>query len=144
LARPYRQLPGRRIGKAGSKLTVTAILLKVLALALKRFPDFNASIDLDSQEIVYKKFFNVGVGCGYASGLLVPVVKNGRAVPPGVEPGVATRGIRRLGGRAAVAKSLRGVGPGIGRGGRQRSGLKGEKGQTELAHLLPPLNLSPG
>ncbi len=84
MARPYRQLPGRRIGKAGGKLTVTAILLKVLALALKRFPDFNASIDLDSQEIVYKKFFNVGVGCGYASGLLVPVVKNGRAVPPGV------------------------------------------------------------
>ncbi len=65
-----------RAEKAGGKLTVTAILLKVLASALKRFPDFNASIDLDSQEIVYKKFFNVGVAVDTPSGLLVPVVKN--------------------------------------------------------------------
>lgn len=65
-----------RAEKAGGKLTVTAILLKVLASALKRFPDFNASLDLDSQEIVYKKFFNVGVAVDTPSGLLVPVIKN--------------------------------------------------------------------
>ncbi|MCE7873141.1 branched-chain alpha-keto acid dehydrogenase subunit E2 [bacterium CPR1] len=65
-----------RAEKAGGKLTVTAILLKVLASALKRFPDFNASIDLDQQEVVSKKFFNVGVAVDTPSGLLVPVVKN--------------------------------------------------------------------
>lgn len=65
-----------RAEKAGGKLTVTAILLKVLASALKRFPDFNSSLDLETQEIVYKKFFNVGVAVDTPSGLLVPVVKN--------------------------------------------------------------------
>lgn len=65
-----------RAEKAGGKLTVTAILLKVLASALRKFPDFNASLDLESQEIVYKKFFNVGVAVDTPSGLLVPVVKN--------------------------------------------------------------------
>lgn len=71
-----RQKLSPRAEKAGGKLTVTAILLKVIASALKRFPDFNASLDLESQEIVHKKFFNVGVAVDTPSGLLVPVVKN--------------------------------------------------------------------
>lgn len=71
-----RQKLSPRAEKAGGKLTVTAILLKVMASALKRFPDFNASLDLEKGEIVYKKFFNVGVAVDTPSGLLVPVVKN--------------------------------------------------------------------
>ncbi len=61
---------------AGGKLTVTAILMKVCASALKRFPKFNASIDLVKEEVVFKKYFNIGVAVDTERGLLVPVVKN--------------------------------------------------------------------
>ena len=57
-----------------AKITVTAILLKVMGSALKKFPNFNASIDLASEEIVYKDFYNVGVAVDTERGLLVPVV----------------------------------------------------------------------
>ncbi len=60
----------------GAKLTPTAILLKVVAGALRRFPDFNASIDVAAQEIVHKRYVNVGVAVDTDAGLLVPVVKN--------------------------------------------------------------------
>lgn len=60
----------------GAKLTPTAMLLKVVAAALKRFPDFNASIDTGSLEIVYKSYVNVGVAVDTDAGLLVPVIKN--------------------------------------------------------------------
>ncbi|MFN8612350.1 MAG: dihydrolipoyllysine-residue acetyltransferase [Vulcanimicrobiota bacterium] len=62
--------------QAGGKLTVTAILMKVCASALKRFPKFNASIDLLKEEVVFKKYFNIGVAVDTERGLLVPVVKN--------------------------------------------------------------------
>lgn len=57
-----------------AKVTVTAILLKVMGSALKKFPNFNASIDLASEEIVYKDFYNIGVAVDTERGLLVPVV----------------------------------------------------------------------
>ena len=59
-----------------SKVTVTAILLKVLAAALKKFPQFNASIDMEDEEVVYKDYFNVGVAVDTERGLLVPVVRD--------------------------------------------------------------------
>jgi len=61
---------------AGGKLTMTAVLLKVSASALRRFPDFNASIDAAAQEIVYKKYVHIGVAVDTERGLLVPVVKD--------------------------------------------------------------------
>ena len=60
----------------GPKVTVTAILLKVLASALKKFPQFNASIDMANEEVVYKDYFHVGVAVDTDRGLLVPVVKD--------------------------------------------------------------------
>ena len=60
----------------GAKLTPTAMLLKVIAGALRKFPDFNASIDTASNEIVYKKYVNLGVAVDTEKGLLVPVIKN--------------------------------------------------------------------
>ena len=62
--------------KAGGKLTPTAILLKVLAAALKVFPQFNASIDMASHEIIYKKYYNIGIAVDTPRGLLVPVVRD--------------------------------------------------------------------
>jgi len=65
-----------RAEAAGGKLTITAILVKVVAEAMKRFPQFNASIDLDAGEIVYRKYVNVGIAVDTERGLLVPVVRD--------------------------------------------------------------------
>jgi pyruvate dehydrogenase E2 component (dihydrolipoamide acetyltransferase) len=61
---------------AGGKLTVTAILIKVIEKALKKFPQFNASVDMSKMEIIYKQYFNIGVAVDTDRGLLVPVLKN--------------------------------------------------------------------
>ncbi len=58
-----------------SKLTVTAILLKIIAAALKNFPQFNSSIDMETKEIIYKKYFNIGIAVDTERGLMVPVIK---------------------------------------------------------------------
>ncbi len=60
----------------GGKLTLTAILLKVVAQALKKFPQFNASVDMIHREIIFKKYVNIGVAVDTERGLLVPVIKN--------------------------------------------------------------------
>jgi pyruvate dehydrogenase E2 component (dihydrolipoamide acetyltransferase) len=65
-----------RVAKAGGNLTVTAMLVRVLATALRKFPQFNASIDTERGEIVYKKYVNVGVAVDTDRGLLVPVIRD--------------------------------------------------------------------
>ena len=62
--------------EAGGKMTVTAIALKVCASALKVFPQFNASIDLTKEEIIYKQYIHIGVAVDTDRGLLVPVIKD--------------------------------------------------------------------
>src|SRR6185436_19500720 len=62
--------------KAGGKLTMTAIALKIAATALQRFPQFNASADMARNEIVYRKSVHVGVAVDTPKGLLVPVVRD--------------------------------------------------------------------
>jgi pyruvate dehydrogenase E2 component (dihydrolipoamide acetyltransferase) len=62
--------------KAGGKLTMTAIALKIAATALARFPQFNASADMARNEIVYRKSVHVGVAVDTPRGLLVPVVRD--------------------------------------------------------------------
>ncbi|PYX26947.1 MAG: dihydrolipoyllysine-residue acetyltransferase [Acidobacteria bacterium] len=65
-----------RAEEAGGKMTVTAIALKVVASALKVFPQFNASIDMGKEEIVYKQYINIGVAVDTDRGLLVPVIRD--------------------------------------------------------------------
>jgi pyruvate dehydrogenase E2 component (dihydrolipoamide acetyltransferase) len=65
-----------RAEEAGGKMTVTAIALKVCASALKVFPQFNASIDMAKEEIVYKQYINIGVAADTDRGLLVPVIRD--------------------------------------------------------------------
>jgi len=67
---------GARVEKAGGKLTMTHILMKVVANALRKFPKFGASLDLDAQQVIYKDFVNIGVAVDTPVGLLVPVVKD--------------------------------------------------------------------
>ena len=67
---------GPRAEQAGGKLTVTAIALKVLAGAIRRFPQFNSSVDAARNEIVYKKTVHIGVAVDTERGLLVPVIRD--------------------------------------------------------------------
>ena len=60
----------------GAKLTVTAILVKVVASALKVFPNFNCSIDPEKMEILYKDFYNIGIAVDTGKGLMVPVIRD--------------------------------------------------------------------
>ena len=59
-----------------TKLTVTAILVKIIVEALEKFPQFNSSIDMDKKEIIYKEYFNLGIAVDTDFGLIVPVIKN--------------------------------------------------------------------
>jgi pyruvate dehydrogenase E2 component (dihydrolipoamide acetyltransferase) len=71
-----RKKYAKQVETAGGNLTVTAIALKVVAAALRKFPQFNASIDLAADEIVLKKFVNIGVAVDTDRGLLVPVIRD--------------------------------------------------------------------
>jgi pyruvate dehydrogenase E2 component (dihydrolipoamide acetyltransferase) len=71
-----RKQYGPQAEAAGGKLTVTAIILKVAASALKVFPKFNASLDLADEEIVYKKYYHIGIAVDTEHGLLVPVIRD--------------------------------------------------------------------
>lgn len=71
-----RKQYGKKVEAAGGKLTVTSILLKIIGAALKVFPQFNASIDMGKNEIVYKKYYHIGVAVDTEHGLLVPVIRN--------------------------------------------------------------------
>lgn len=64
------------VEKAGAKLTVTSILVKVIIAALKKYPQFNSSIDMEKKEVIYKKYFNIGIAVDTEHGLIVPVLKN--------------------------------------------------------------------
>ncbi len=71
-----RERFAERVKAAGGKLTVTAILLKIVAAALKVHPKFNASVDMAGREIVFKKYYNIGVAVDTERGLLVPVLRD--------------------------------------------------------------------
>ena len=59
---------------SGVKVTMLAFLIKAALAALREFPAFNSS--LDGEELVYKKYYNVGFAADTPSGLVVPVIKN--------------------------------------------------------------------
>jgi pyruvate dehydrogenase E2 component (dihydrolipoamide acetyltransferase) len=60
--------------KSGVKLTMLAFLVKACVAALKKYPDFNSS--LDGEELVYKNYWNIGFAADTPNGLMVPVIKD--------------------------------------------------------------------
>ncbi len=62
--------------KVDIKLTPIMFIIKVVAIALKKFPRFNSSLNEDGQKIVLKKYINIGVAVDTLDGLVVPVLKN--------------------------------------------------------------------
>ena len=67
---------GPRVQEAGGKLTMTAIAVRVVASALRAFPQFASSVDMASREVIIKRYTHVGVAVDTARGLLVPVIRD--------------------------------------------------------------------
>ena len=61
--------------KAGVKVTMLGFLIKAAVSALRKFPDFNASLDATGENLVHKAYFNIGFAADTPNGLVVPVVK---------------------------------------------------------------------
>jgi pyruvate dehydrogenase E2 component (dihydrolipoamide acetyltransferase) len=72
----FRKEYKNKVEQAGGKLTVTSILMKVVASALMEFSQFNASFDEEKGEIIYKKYCNICVAVDTDQGLVVPVVRD--------------------------------------------------------------------
>ena len=70
----FRKQLNKENEKSGKKLTMLAFLIKACTKALQEFPDFNTSIDGD--DLIYKKYFNIGFAADTPNGLVVPVVKD--------------------------------------------------------------------
>lgn len=72
----FRKSHGKAVEKAGGKLTPTALILKVVATALKKFPQFCASIDMAGEQVIYKNYQHIGIAVDTKRGLLVPVIRD--------------------------------------------------------------------
>lgn len=72
----FRKTFGQKAEAAGGKLTITAILLKITAAAIKAFPKFSASIDPEANQVIYKNYVHIGVAVDTEHGLLVPVIRD--------------------------------------------------------------------
>ncbi len=69
----FRKSTNEAMAKQGVKLTMLAFIIKASVAALKKFPDFNASLDGD--HLILKKYFNIGFAADTPNGLMVPVIK---------------------------------------------------------------------
>ena len=72
----FRKEMNEEAKKQGFRLTLIAFLLKASVAALKQFPDFNASLDRGRENLILKKYFNIGVAVDTPEGLVVPVIRN--------------------------------------------------------------------
>jgi pyruvate dehydrogenase E2 component (dihydrolipoamide acetyltransferase) len=70
----FRVLTNKENEKSGVKVTMLAFLIKAAVAALKKFPEFNAS--LDGEQIVLKQYFHIGFAADTPNGLVVPVLKD--------------------------------------------------------------------
>ena len=72
----FRQKHKAEIQAQGGRLTMTVFALKAVATALKTYPQFNATLDVEAGEIIIKNYFHIGVAVNTDNGLVVPVVRD--------------------------------------------------------------------
>jgi len=65
-----------RVKQLGGNLTLTPFLMKAAVVALKEFPEFNATFDVRNDEIVYKEYYHLGIAVDTPAGLIVPVIRD--------------------------------------------------------------------
>ena len=71
-----KRLSKKSEAEGRAPITITAFLMKTLAAALKKYPQMNSSVDLASDEIIYKQYVHIGVAVDTDRGLLVPVIRD--------------------------------------------------------------------
>jgi len=71
-----RKRHAAQVKEDGGRLTLTVFAAKAAVAALKRFPRFNASLDMADDQIIYKQYFHVGVAVDSPRGLIVPVLRD--------------------------------------------------------------------
>jgi pyruvate dehydrogenase E2 component (dihydrolipoamide acetyltransferase) len=71
----FRKDSNNAMAKSGVKLTMLAFVIKASVSALKKFPAFNSSLDEKGENLILKKYYNIGFAADTPNGLVVPVVK---------------------------------------------------------------------
>ena len=72
----FRVASNTAMAKSGVKLTMLAFVIKASVAALKKFPAFNSSLDANGENLILKKYYNIGFAADTPNGLVVPVIKN--------------------------------------------------------------------
>lgn len=72
----FRRSKREEAEKRGAKLTMLAFLVKAAVVALRKFPDFNASLSPDGESLIRKQYFHIGIAVNTDNGLLVPVIRD--------------------------------------------------------------------
>ena len=72
----FRVKTNEEIAKSGVKVTMLAFLIKASVAALKKYPEFNSALEPGGENLILKKYFNVGFAADTPNGLVVPVIKN--------------------------------------------------------------------
>ena len=75
-AEAFRVSTNEEIAKSGVKVTMLAFLIKASVAALKKFPEFNASLEPGGENLILKKYYNIGFAADTPNGLVVPVIRN--------------------------------------------------------------------
>ncbi len=72
----FRVKTNEEIAKSGVKVTMLAFIIKASVAALKKFPEFNSSLEPGGENLILKKYYNLGFAADTPNGLVVPVIKN--------------------------------------------------------------------
>ncbi|HEX4975879.1 MAG TPA: dihydrolipoyllysine-residue acetyltransferase [Pseudomonadales bacterium] len=72
----FRKAQAERSTKEGYKLTLLAFLVKAVVAVLKKYPDFNSSLDNQGENLIRKHYYHIGIAVETPEGLVVPVLKN--------------------------------------------------------------------
>jgi pyruvate dehydrogenase E2 component (dihydrolipoamide acetyltransferase) len=72
----FRVKTNEENAKSGIKVTMLAFLIKASVAALKKFPEFNSSLEAGGENLILKKYYNIGFAADTPNGLVVPVIKN--------------------------------------------------------------------
>ncbi len=72
----FRKSQADQARKEGIRFTLLAFLIKAVVVALKQYPNFNASLSADGESLVLKQYFHIGVAVDTPLGLVVPVIRD--------------------------------------------------------------------
>jgi pyruvate dehydrogenase E2 component (dihydrolipoamide acetyltransferase) len=72
----FRKSQADEARKSGLKITMLGFLMKAVVVALKQYPEFNASLSADGESLILKQYYNIGIAVDTQNGLVVPVIRD--------------------------------------------------------------------